>query len=260
MYRLHSPFVFDLANAVLEDDRLFYAFKEVEHVRSIMLRERTELSIRDYGAGPSGTLENQSAQGYSMRKAAVKDIAKRAGSSPRQGRMLFRLINHLGCRNLLELGSSVGLGTMYIASAARLGNFIALEGDPQSANVAQLNLEILHLKNVEFGIGPFSETLKPALDTLKTVDFAFFDGNHQKQPTIDYFETALAYAHSDSVFVFDDIFWSEGMLEAWESIKAHPKVTLTIDFLDFSLAFFSPNFKEKQHFSIVPKSWKPWMF
>ena len=59
----------------------------------------------------------------------------------------------------------------------------------------------------------------------------------------------LPLAHNDSVFIFDDIHWSKGMEEAWEEIKAHPRVRVTIDSFFWGIVFFRQE-QEKEHFTI----------
>jgi predicted O-methyltransferase YrrM len=251
-YQLHSTFVFELAYAVLEDQRRFYAFRDVEALRQKMLASAVAVNVADYGTGGVGEATKQ---------RTVRSIVRQAGSSVWQGQLLFRLANHLRPTTMLELGSSVGISAMYLASAVREARFLTLEGSPELAHVARMNLEWLGLsQNVEVREGTFEQQLAPALQDLKKLDFVFFDGNHRPEPTLQYFETCLAFAHEKTVFVFDDVHGSPGMSHAWEQIKKHPRVRLSLDFFEISLVFFDPDFREKQHFNIVPARWKPWMF
>jgi len=83
----------------------------------------------------------------------------------------------------------------------------------------------------------------------RTPDLIYFDGNHQKEASLHYFEKLLPLAHNDSVFIFDDIHWSREMEEAWEHIKAHPRVRVSIDTFYWGLVFFRKE-QEKEHFTI----------
>ncbi|MBV6440087.1 MAG: hypothetical protein EPGJADBJ_01749 [Saprospiraceae bacterium] len=253
-YQLHSPFVFDLVSSVLEDRRWFYAFRDVEMIRNRMLESDVRLEIKDFGATPAVAENITGTKHY----ATVRLVARRAGSSPRQGRMLFRLAHWAAPKTMLELGTSLGIGAMYLASGMRSARLISLEGCADIAHVARTNLEILHLKNAEVVEGKFEKTLPKALERLQSLDFVFFDGNHRLEPTLHYFEACLPFAHNKTVFVFDDAYWSPDMAHAWEQIKQHPRITLTVDLFDLSLAFINPDFREKQHFRIVPAVWKPW--
>lgn len=245
-YQLHSPFVFELANSVLEDDRWYYAFRDVERIRRQMLASDVKLEITDFGTGRT------------KRNATVRLVARQSGSSRSQGQMLFRLANWAAPKTMLELGTSLGVGSMYLGSGMRSAKFISLEGCADFAQVARANLEILDLKNIDIVTGEFDASLPKALEKLQKLDFVFFDGNHRPEPTLRYFEACLPYAHDKTIFVFDDAYWSPGMMQAWDQIKQNISVTLTVDFFDLSLAFINPDFREKQHFKVVPAAWKPW--
>jgi predicted O-methyltransferase YrrM len=87
------------------------------------------------------------------------------------------------------------------------------------------------------------------LNSLPKLDLVFFDGNHQKVPTLDYFHHCLTKAHENSIFIFDDIHWSSEMDEAWQQIQGHEQVSLTIDLFQFGLVFFRKGIA-KQHFTL----------
>lgn len=247
--------MFELVNEVLEDRRWYYAFRDIEHLRDQMLASRVELDFVDFGAGSSGDEKSRTG---TKRRVSVRDLVLRAASSPAQGRTLFRLANRLAPKTMLELGTSVGLGAMYLASAVRSAKLISLEADPECARIARINLDALQLKNAVVITGPFEETLSKALEQLQNVDFVFIDGNHRAGPTLSYFEACLPYVRDETVFVFDDIYWSPDMKNAWRRIQEHARVTRTVDFFDLSLAFVNPEFMEKQHFRIIRTALKPW--
>lgn len=257
-YKVHSPFVFEWITEVLEDRRNYYAFDAIEALRKKMLQSNTAITLTDFGAGPNGVFEGNKAP--VLRPTTLRKVVRRSGSDARQGARLFRLVNWLHPMHVLELGSSVGISTLYISKAA--GNdarMTSLEGCPQSSAIARLNLQTLGVTNVEVITGAFSETLKNVVESYPTLDFVFFDGNHQEQPTLGYVEVCMSKVHENTLLVLDDVHWSPGMEAAWEKIKLHPQVTMTIDCGDFACVFFRKDFKTKQHFQIVPSWWKPWM-
>ncbi|MEZ4926331.1 MAG: class I SAM-dependent methyltransferase [Saprospiraceae bacterium] len=245
-YQLHSPFVFELAKTVLEDKRWYYAFRDIERIRAQMLASNVGIEIRDYGTGQD-------------RIEMLSKLVKRSSSSVKQGRMLFRMANLFQPANMLELGSSAGIGTMYLKAGSLRSPLLSLEGSEKLAELARINLEIAGLENgTEVLVGAFEKTLLPALRSLQNLDFVFVDGNHQMEATLQYFEQCLSFAHEKTVFVFDDMHWSPDMKKAWSKIQAHDRISLTVDFYELSLAFIDPAFKQKQHFRIVPSFWKIW--
>jgi predicted O-methyltransferase YrrM len=257
-YQLHSPFVFDLANAVIEDKRYFYAFRDIEHLREKMLSNNTKIEFQDFGAGSKRGLKEEIPNPNNLQVRTIANITSNSGSSRVQSQRLFRLAHHLQPKKMLELGTSLGIGSMYLAAAVGDAQLITLEGSSKCADVARVNLNLLNLKNVKVVTGAFEKTLISALQELKSLDFVFLDGNHRLEPTLEYFETCLKYSNDKTVFVLDDIFWSKEMTTAWEMLKNHPKVTLSIAFSDISMVFINPDFLVKQHFQIVPKWQKPW--
>ncbi|WP_317044456.1 O-methyltransferase [Hymenobacter crusticola] len=199
------------------------------------------ITVRDFGAG------SRTGAGQQRRVGA---IARTAAKPRKFGQLLFRLVNRFQPRVVLELGTSLGLTTAYLATADSRAQVITFEGCPQTAAIAQQTFEELGLQNVTLIEGNLDATLAPTLRNLVgPVDFAFFDGNHRYEPTVRYFEQLLPYRTDHSVFVLDDIHWSADMTRAWQTIKAHPAVILTIDLFFVGLVFFRKN-QPKQHFRL----------
>ena len=254
-YQLHSPFVFELVCAVLEDKRWFYAFRDVEGVRKKMLDSDLTVKVGLFVEGP-----DQGAR-IASKHQSVSSLARQCRITASVGQMLFRLTNHLKPQRILELGTSLGIGTMYLASAAREAQLLSLEPSYDLANIARVNLEILGLnKNVKGLEGDLERNQIIALKELVKPDFIFFNGHHAQEAILRYFESSLPFAHLKTVFVFQQTHRTKASVEAWTKIKAHGSVTLTLDFFELSLAFIDPDFREKQHFNVLPARWKPWMF
>lgn len=244
-YQLHSPLAFEWATEVLEDDRYYYFFKDIELLRRVLKGNRRPHVHQDFGSGKSGLRSN-------------RRILQRAAATPEKGRFLFRMTRRRQPATLLEIGVSLGIGALYLHNAVRKSRYIGLEGCPDCAQTARDNLFRFQLCNADILTGDFAETLPRALKTLGTVDTVYFDGNHNGAATIDYFEKCIPFATDQSVFIFDDIYWSADMTAAWERIRADERVTLSIDCFDFGILFFEPAVREKQHFKVLRAFWKPW--
>lgn len=248
-YQLHAPEAYAIATAMLNDTRWYYSFRDIERIRKALLRSKMRYTRTDYGSG--GVKKRQ----YTVRLA---DVARRSASSPRKGQQLFKLVQLLRPKTILELGTSIGIGTMYLASSMRSGTTLSLEGCPETAAIARRNLSLLGVSRTEVLDGPFEVNLAPVLEAIQTLDFIYFDGNHRLEPTLHYLETCLPYCTDHAVLVFDDIYWSEEMHTAWEKIKLHPRVRMTLDFYDFGVVSLNPTIRTQQHWKVVPLWWKPW--
>jgi predicted O-methyltransferase YrrM len=229
---LHSPFVFELYTTVIRHTGKFGAFGPIEARRRELRRSTKTIAVTDFGAGSQ-------VAGAGGQERRLRDIARHAAKPPRLAQLLFRLVNHFQPATILELGTSLGLTTAYLAAADSRHQVITFEGCPNTAAVAQETFEKLGLKNVQLVTGNLDQTLPATLATLaKPIDFVFFDGNHRYEPTLRYFEQCLDKSHENSVFVLDDIHWSAEMEQAWATIQAHPAVTVTVDLFYVGLVFF----------------------
>lgn len=227
-HSIHSPFVFDLYNNVISQRGSYYAFNRINQLRKKLLVSKKEIEVTDLGTGKSG-------------KRVISEIADNASKSRTYGELLFRIVNHFKPDIIIELGTSLGISTSYLASGYSGSKIITLEGCPATAKEAKKNFESLNLKNIEQVIGDFKETLPGVLSKPKIKEsntLIFFDGNHKKEPTLHYFHECLKTANEHSIFIFDDIHWSEEMEQAWEEIKKHPAITVTIDLFFLGVVFF----------------------
>ena len=233
--------MFGLYTSVVRHTGLFGAYAAVEARRQQLLRSPASISVTDFGAG------SHTGAGQQRR---VADIARTAAKPKHLAQLLFRLANYFRPATLLELGTSLGLTTAYLAAANSRSHVITFEGCANVAAVARETFAQLELGNISIVEGNIDDTLAPALAALNApIDFAFFDGNHRYEPTLRYFEQCLTHRTEYSIFIFDDIHWSEDMERAWEAIKVHPEVTLTVDLFYIGLVFFRKN-QPKQHFSL----------
>ena len=252
---VHSPFVYNLLTKCLyKKEQKKPAFKTIRsYIKAVRLDNRI-ISVKDFGAG---------SRVFKSNERRVSDIAKNAAISKKRALLLNRLTSYLNIKTALELGTSLGISSTAI-TAGNPVELTTLEGCPETANIAREYFKKFELNTISLKVGNFDELLSeenwnhkikdatPALKNQKkqhALDLIYFDGNHQKEATLSYFSQLLPLAHNDSVFIFDDIHWSKGMGEAWEEIKAHPRVRVSIDSFFWGLIFFREE-QEKEHFTL----------
>lgn len=232
---VHSPFVYDLITKCFYDKSSKEIYKNIQQYRSELLKNDTIIEVKDFGAG---------SRVFSSNKRKVSAIAKNAGITKKRAQLLARLIPYLDIKKSLELGTSLGIGTISMKEADEV---LTLEGCPETAQIAQEQFKKHNLNTVSIQVEEFSKSLPKAAE--HNYDLVYFDGNHQKEATLSYFETLLKTAHNDTIFIFDDIHWSKDMTEAWEIIKKHPKVTVTVDTFFWGFVFFRKE-QVKEHFIV----------
>src|SRR5438128_108546 len=100
---IHSPFVFDFFNNVIHDATPFYGFDLIESLRSRHLLDTRKINVTDFGTGNRNRTER------------ICDIAKKSLKPKKFGELLFRIVNKFNSGNILELGTSLGITTLYLS-------------------------------------------------------------------------------------------------------------------------------------------------
>lgn len=258
---VHSPYLFEWVRMVMSDKNTYYVWDEIEEIRQEMLKDTRELEFVDYG---SGKLKGENGD-----RRRVCDIAKGSLARRKEAQLLARLVGWLG-RPLLtspsrggigdeasedrkgltivELGTSLGVTTAYLAAMDSRNKVVTYEGCPAVAEVARANWEKLGLSNIACVVGEITvDSLQLAVDSLSGIDVAFIDANHTCEATLTYFNALASRVHEKSVVVVDDIHYNEDMEKAWKAICADERVTTTMDLYRMGLVFFDKHYWRKHY-------------
>ena len=233
-FGVHSPYVFQFTNDVIYKRSTNTLFLSIEKIRSKLKRDTKYLDIVDFGTGIN-------------RKKSIAEIASTSLKPAKYGQLLYRLSDFIKSRNTLELGTSFGLTTSYLATSSSTCRIVSLEGSQQIADIANENFSILDIKNIQIVVGNIDETLTKVVNEFNQFELVFIDANHRSTAVLKYFEMILSKVHSDSVLVIDDIYWSSDMEYAWKIIKDHPGVTSTIDLFQMGIVFFNSDLHKKHY-------------
>ncbi|HOY32511.1 MAG TPA: class I SAM-dependent methyltransferase [Bacteroidales bacterium] len=236
-YKIHSPFVYEFYTQVIRSNqRLPKTLSDIEKIRKACFKSAKSIIVNDRGTGGAS-------KPFERR---ISDIMRQYANPPKDVFLLYRMIKYLKPGQILELGTSLGISAMYMSVADKSIPLTTIEACPQTAAAARSNFEKLSL-NIDLVVGDFDEQLSPVLKNIKKNCLFFFDGNHTREATLRYFDQCLQYIDDKSVFIFDDIYWSPEMKDAWNEIAAHPKVITSIDLFRLGIVFFNKKIA-KQHF------------
>lgn len=236
---VHSPFVYDFVTQVIEPRQDLGQYGWIEQIRKRMLQSDALIEVDDFGASAK--------KKYTKKLSSI--VAQSVGKS-KDLQLLQRICKAFNPEFSVELGTNVGISTLYQGSVLQGGHFFSLEGSKSFADIAKFNIEEAGLtENLTVVEGEFSETLPSILNMLPRLDYAFIDGNHQYEPTLQYFDMMLSKVHNNSIIVFHDINWSADMQRAWAAISNYKEVNVTIDLFDLGIVFFRKE-QEKEHFRI----------
>ena len=232
--------MFDLVTKCFYDKKKYPEYSILKNYRNALLKNKNTIVVTDFGAG---------SRVFKSNTRAVNQIAKNAGISPKRAELLFRLVRYFQPESILEIGTSLGLATSALALGNPKAKTTTLEGCLNTLNQCQLQLQKFNINHVECINTKFDDYFNSFDFRPSTFDFIYFDGNHSKAATLEYFELLLPTITNDSVWIFDDIHWSTDMEEAWKTIQQHPKVKVTIDTFQWGIVFFRSE-QEKEHFVI----------
>lgn len=234
---IHSPFMFDLVTKVFNNNIVGNDLQKVLKIHNRLKNSKEILEYNEIGAGSA--YKNK-------KKQTLGQIISSSSINKKYGKLLFNIVRYLEPENILELGTSVGISTAYIAQASRNSNLKSIEGVKVKTKIAQDTAQKLNL-NTEFITGNFNDIIDDIVKKYKKLDFVFFDGNHKKQSTLKYFNTCLEKIHNDSIFIFDDIHWSDEMEEAWNEIINNKSVRVSVDLFRMGLIFFKQELSYEQY-------------
>ncbi len=236
---IHSPCAYQFIRKYLRPSRCYMA-PEIESILTEYRKDKKKICYTTHGKPSHYSKSNC---------ASVASICKHQGVRKKDANLLFRLAQGWAPRCIVEIGTSVGLSTLSLAAGAPEAQVHTIEGAKSKHDVAKQKAAAANIKNIHFYHGLFDDLLPNILSKTGQADMAFIDGNHAYLPTLNYFELLLKHRSKNALFIIDDIHWSKEMEQAWEVIKAHEEVTLTIDLFRLGIVLFKQGLNN-QHFTI----------
>jgi len=243
-YGIHSPFVYKFTTNCLSRKLISQNsdFKLYKSYKSELLKNKTFLEITDFGKGSKYFKNN---------KRKISDIAKYSGIPSVKAKLLIKIIDYFKPKSILELGTSLGLSTLILSNINK-AKVVTIEGCKNTLNIAKKQLSLLNLNSITYYNNQFDNIL-PKITSKCNFDLIYFDGNHKKNATINYFKQCLSCVNNKTIFIFDDIYLSKEIQESWQEIIKFKQVTLSIDTYYYGLIFFRKE-QPRQHFLIRTKS------
>ncbi|HPQ08186.1 MAG TPA: class I SAM-dependent methyltransferase [Bacteroidia bacterium] len=238
LHSIHSPFLFEFVKFCFDKSNHYYAFDELSSIRKKLLASNQIIEYTDIGA-KSFVLSN---------KVKVSDITRVSVSPAKYSELYFRIIQFLNAKICLELGTSIGMNTLYL-SYANPEKVITIEGQKEIFNFANHLFTNYSRKNIE-SIHSNFDVILPELIKKYTFDFVLIDGNHTYNATIRYYKWLLSSMNKKSIIIIDDIYWSKEMTRAWKEIQNDGVNKITLDLYRCGIIIFNPDILYAQHFRL----------
>ncbi len=233
----HSPFIYSFINNCLTTkiDKKFLSQRK--KLFKTLKKDPTIIKIKDFGAGSKSLGDSRK----------ISKIFSTSSSKGKFSLLLYRLSKHYTLKNTLELGTSLGIGTIHLSQGNPEGKVTTIEACPNTYSYAQNNFNQLSTTNILSILSTFDDFLNTY--SGEKFDLVFIDGHHEGNALINYLEKLKVHTHNDTIFILDDIRWSKSMLESWDKIILNPSYNVTIDL--FRMGIIIPrNQQKKEHFLI----------
>jgi predicted O-methyltransferase YrrM len=237
---IHSPFVYSIIKDVFKNKTSLALVSLVEKTRKEYRKDKRTIAVNDLGAG---SLKLQ------KRERRISDIAKYASVRPHYGALLSRLASVIDGRTIIEMGTSLGIGTMYLALGAPSSKVITIEGCKNISSIAKTNFSDNKVENIESVTGNFDDVLDVVLKGSGKIGLVYIDGNHRSDALLRYMDLLYGFINEDTIIVVDDIHYSSDMEQGWDTLKESDSVILSVDILQMGLLFFRKGMR-KQDFVI----------
>ena len=235
---IHSPFVYDLVTKCFYDSKKQGAYKTLRAYRNKTIQHKKIIPITDFGSNY---------RVFKSKERKISTVTKNAKITLKKQKLLYRVISYFKPDTILELGTSIGLGTIAMSITNPSSKLITMEECPNTSKLAQHYFNEFGLKNIYLKNSTFEDFFK--IKSSIKYDIVFINENHNKEDIINYFNILSNKINNDSILIFDGIYWNIKMTEAWNQIKGNSKVTLSIDTYYWGFIFFRIE-QEKQHFTI----------
>lgn len=208
----HSPFVYSLITEVLNDERNFYAFADIE-------------------------------------KCFYSEQSK--NNLPKKyNELLFRMVNYYGAKSIVQFGLSNGLQTAYFTTANSNVSIICVEENNQLIKNLQQKLSKLPTSNYTIVNETLEDGINGFITANQKFDYIFLNELTQAADYQNLIEKLKQTANPSSIIVINGIHQLPHPKSIWQKFLKSEDVFIMVDIFQFGIIFYNPNFKQRQHFSI----------
>jgi len=233
---LHSPFVYRVVDTVIYDFHAKIVYPPIEKRRAGLLADARSI-----------TLTNPVTGAYRQKKISL--VAAETLKPAKLDQMLYRLAAFFKPDKIVEIGACPGITTLYLRQAVTDAAIYAWEEDAETFDIAQDTFKKAAIDDINLITGKYEKVMPRLINALDKLDFVLIGSDLQKVTILKYFELCLPKTYDKTVLIFYGIYQNEDMKQAWAAIKAHPKVTVTVDLFWMGLVFFKQG-QEREDFLI----------
>lgn len=232
---VHSPYIFSLTdtgfNTKLNEDEL----KKLENYQKFLQNNNETITIEDFGAGSK----------KHGNERTIRQIFNISSTKTKYGKLLFQLTRHFQPKHILELGTNLAWGTYHLHLGAPKAKISSIEG---AKSIFDFNKNHFPTnENIQFVHAVFNDHIEGLKE--EKFDLVFIDGDHRGTSLLQYFCALEKHTHNETIWVFDDIRWSNDMWETWQKLIHNKQFHVSIDLLRMGILVQRKQ-QQKEHFII----------
>lgn len=238
---VHSEFIYRFLDQTVYADYEHYFFEQVLEVRRKLKHNQNEIHVEDFGAGSK--IFGKSAW------RSISDIYKNSSSPHWKSCLYFRMLNYLKCKNILELGTNLGINAFTLSGLGKQVNIVTVEGSEELCRHAEKLMQEHRVENVKIYHQLFDDFLEQY--DLSETDAALIDGNHKGEAMMRYTQKIMSDSTKLKIIILDDVYWSKDMYEGWKALQIQSDASfIFLDFYYFGVILKKNDLMEKKYYRL----------
>ena len=231
-----SPFIQDFTGNCLNINKDSEDYLIINSLINTLNKDKKQIEIEDFGAG-SKKLGNQ---------RSINLILKTSSSKGKYGDFLYRICKHYQFENILEFGTSLGIGSIHMQLGSKTSKITTVEACENTRELALSNFKGIEANLITSIHSTFDIFLKDSATNV--FDMIFVDGHHDGDALLRYMKSLEAYSDDNTIFILDDIRWSDSMLLAWNTLKESDEFHIIIDLFRFVMLIIKSSHTKEEHY------------
>ncbi len=245
-----SPLVYQLCLDIQSAHDAKTQFKKIEDKRAQLLMDNTLINVQSLG---SQSKVNRS-EIRSIRQIALSSVSPR-----NKCELLYGLVKTTKAKTVLELGTSLAISTAYVAAVDRVDYIKSVE---DSSKIHSYNENLAHNSKINMIQSDFQSYIENELNNKAKYDCIVLDGRHDEIATISYVNQLINLLNPNGIIIVDDIYWSNGLMNAWKTLRNDYRYNLKIDLFYYGVLSNQASIKEEIDLKLWPfsKRWQLGLF
>jgi len=239
-FSVHSPFLYSWICKI--HDRHYTRAPLSRKYRRQLLKERGSFVKNEKGAGSQklGT------------ERLISQEARVSGANKTYGSFLANCVAHMKAKRILELGTSLGIGTSFLIEGSKgKSEITSVDACSESQQIAREKLMAYY---PDHSINLINKSFEEFFNSAEygKFDFIVLDGDHRGVKVLEYIKLLKPIMEENAVIIIDDIRWTRDMYNAWRTLCEDKDFQLSLEYLRFGVLVKNENLSSEDYCLMTP--------